>query len=187
MKLVFLGPPGAGKGTQAKLVAANRGIVHISTGDMLRQAVAAGTAIGKQVKEIMESGQLVSDDLIVAVIAERINESDCKGGYILDGFPRTVAQAQALEAMLAARKESLDAVVYFSIPNEELLSRLENRRVQENRADDNVEAQRERLKVYEQQTAPLVEFYRSKQMLREIDAQGSVEQIQSALVTLLFA
>ena len=185
MKLVFVGPPGAGKGTQAKQFAVLKNIPHISTGDMLRQAVSAGTALGKQVKEIMEQGKLVPDDLMVSVIAERIGAPDCLSGYILDGFPRTVHQAHALDEMLNARGDSLDGVVYFEISGEELLKRLEHRREAEGRADDSDETQKQRLKVYQEQTAPLISHYRGLGLLRQIDAQGTVEEIQARLSQLL--
>ncbi len=176
-RLIFLGPPGAGKGTQAKLLAEREKLVHISTGDMLRSAVAAGTELGKQVKGIMDSGNLVPDKLIVDLIAERILQTDCKNGYILDGFPRTVAQAEALSAMLQQRNEKISQVIFFEVTPEDLRKRLEYRRGAEARVDDSVETQIERLQVYEKQTAPLVDYYQKTRSLKRVDAAGTVEEV----------
>ncbi len=177
MKVVFLGPPGAGKGTQARLLAERKSIAHISTGEMLRAAVAAGTDLGKQVKDIIDSGKLVPDALMVALIEERVKAADCAKGYILDGFPRTVPQAEALATMLSATGVKLDAVVYFDVSESDLLRRLEHRRGVEQRADDSIETQLERLRVYREQTAPLVDFYRAKGALSSVDAAGSVDEV----------
>lgn len=185
MKTVFFGPPGAGKGTQAKGVSTEFSIPHISTGDMLRAAVAAQTPLGLEVKQIIDSGQLVPDNTIVALIAERILETDCASGYILDGFPRTVVQAEALNKMLSSRNEGLDVVILFDVPTKEVLSRMEARRQSEGRADDSSETQRERLQVYEKQTAPLIEYYQQAGLLRRVDGMGSVEEIQQRLVSSL--
>lgn len=185
MKVVFLGPPGAGKGTQAKLVSERLQLAHISTGDMLRQAVSEGTALGKQVKEVMDRGQLVSDDLIVKLIEERIQRSDCVHGYILDGFPRTVKQAEALEAMFERAKGKLDAVVLFELTEQDLLSRLSHRRSAEARADDDAETQKERLRIYQEQTAPLIDYYRKKNMLLSVNATGSIEEILDRVLSIL--
>ena len=182
MRTVFLGPPGAGKGTQAKGVASQFGIPHISTGDMLRASVAAATPLGLEVKQIIDSGQLVPDKTIVAIIEDRISQADCAKGYILDGFPRTVIQAEALDEMLKNRGENLDAVVLFDVPSEEVLKRMEARREKEGRVDDSADTQRERLKVYEAQTAPLIDFYRNAQILRPVDGIGSIDEIQERLV-----
>lgn len=177
MILVFLGPPGVGKGTQAKLFSEARGIAHISTGDMLRAAIAAGTDLGKRVKTVMDSGQLVSDDLIIELINQRILESDCAKGYILDGFPRTITQAEALEKLLKKLNKTLDAVVYFDLPEEELLTRLAGRREQEARVDDTWEVQKERLRVYKNKTESLIDFYQKTGKLRKIESSGSVEEV----------
>lgn len=181
MKVVFLGPPGAGKGTQAKLLAERKRIAHISTGEMLRSAVAAGTELGKQVKDIIDSGKLVPDALMVALIQDRVKAADCVEGYILDGFPRTVPQAEALAEMLKSNGVTLDAVVYFEVSEADLLRRLEHRRGVEQRADDSVATQIERLRVYREQTAPLVDFYRAKGALTSVDAAGSVDEVYSKL------
>ena len=182
-----MGPPGAGKGTQANLTAKELGVAHISTGEMLRSAVEDQTTLGSRVKEIMDSGQLVPDDLMVSLISERVMATDCTTGYILDGFPRTVAQANSLDAMLKVKEESLDVALYFDVAAEEVLSRLAGRREQEGRADDSTETQRERLRVYEEQTLPLIDYYDEKGLLRKVDGIGSVEEIQARVVEVLKA
>ena len=179
---IFLGPPGAGKGTQAKQLSVEKGIAHISTGDILRAAVAKGSELGQQAKGIMERGELVPDDLMIALIRERTGAQDCEVGYILDGFPRTVPQAEALEALLA---DSSKRVVLFNVSKEELKNRLENRRTEENRADDEISTQLERLRIYQEKTAPLNEFYRGKGLLTEISAEGSVEEVYQLLLSSL--
>lgn len=182
MNLVFLGPPGAGKGTQAKLLSAKFGIAHISTGEMLREAVQMGTELGKQVQEIMNSGALVSDDIIIRLISDRIQVADCKKGFILDGFPRNLSQGEALGTLLKNSGKALEGVLYFVISQDELLRRLENRREAEGRVDDDSETQMKRISVYEEQTAPLVDYYSKLGLLKRIDSLGSVEQIHSLVV-----
>lgn len=182
LKLVFLGPPGAGKGTQAKLLSERRQIAHISTGDMLRAAVKEGSDLGKRVQTIIDAGQLVPDDLIVDLIRERISQSDCERGFILDGFPRTVAQAQALQRMLGERGESLSKVVFFNVRREDIRNRLDHRRGNEARADDSAEVQEERLRIYQEQTAPLIEFYQNLGLLHRLEAGGAIEEVQERLV-----
>lgn len=177
MILVFLGPPGVGKGTQAKLLSEKKKIAHISTGDMLRAAIVAGADLGKRVKAVMDSGQLVSDDLIIELIDHRVMEADCANGYILDGFPRTIAQAEALERLLKKLNKKLTAVLYFDLLEQELLNRLAGRREQEARADDNLEVQKERLRVYKNNTESLIDFYRKKEKLKTIEAVGTVEEV----------
>lgn len=185
LKLVFLGPPGAGKGTQAKLLAQEKGLTHISTGDMLRSAVAAGTELGKRVQGIMDEGKLVPDDLMVELIEERTAQADCSSGFILDGFPRTVAQAEALSEMLSKKNDRLSHLVYFSVTDDDLKERLEKRRAEENRKDDNVDVQLERLRVYREQTAPLIDFYREDDRFVEIPAQDSINDVFQRLTTAL--
>ena len=187
MRIVFMGPPGAGKGTQARLSAKELGIAHISTGEMLRSAVEAESVLGSRVKEIMDDGQLVPDDLMVSLISERVVEPDCLKGYILDGFPRTVAQANSLDVMLEAKEEQLDLALYFDVPSAEVLNRLEQRRELEGRTDDTSATQQERLRVYEEQTLPLIDYYRGKGLLKKIDGLGNVEEIQLRVVEVLRA
>lgn len=177
-RVVLLGAPGAGKGTQAKFLASDQGIVHVSTGDMLREAVAAGTALGKKVEQIINAGQLVPDDVMVDIIAERIGKTDAANGFILDGFPRTVPQAEALDALLTKLGKPLTHVLLFDVTEEAVLRRLANRQAVESRADDSVEVQRERLRVYREKTAPLVDFYQRQKRLTKIDASGDIDAVR---------
>ncbi len=185
MKLVFLGAPGAGKGTQAKLLSDELSLAHISTGEMLRAAVKAQTTLGKQVGDIMDSGQLVPDNLIVSLIKERVKETDCQQGYILDGFPRTVPQAESLAEMLSNQGESITSVVLFDVTEEDVLARLKHRQETEGRADDTVEVQMERLRVYRELTAPLIDYYKKTNLLKTIEASGSIEEVYSKLLSAL--
>lgn len=181
MKIAFLGAPGAGKGTQAKLFCDAKKIAHISTGDMLRAAVASGSKLGLEAKKVMDAGKLVPDELIVDLIEQRVQESDCANGYILDGFPRTVAQGEALSEMLKRGGQALTQVVFFDLPEEELLRRLAYRRQVEGRSDDSEQTQIERLKVYKEQTAPLIDYYTKEGLLITVSALGSIEDIQTRL------
>jgi len=200
--VVFLGPPGAGKGTQAKRLAKEKGFVHLSTGDLLREAVRKGTPLGKKAKEYMERGELVPDELIVALIEEVLPE---EGKVILDGFPRTVEQAKALEEMLSRKGKELTAVLLFEAPDEELIERLSGRRVDPEtgevyhvkfnppppgkkvvqREDDKPEVIKKRLEVYRRQTAPLVEYYAKKGILKRIDASLPPEEVYRQLLEVL--
>jgi len=190
MRLILLGPPGAGKGTQAERMVATHGIVQLSTGDMLRAAVAAGTPVGLKAKDIMERGDLVSDEIVVAIVSDRIEEPDCARGFILDGFPRTVAQAEALDAMLADKAMTLDVVLELSVDEGVLLARIE-KRAQETaggpRADDNAEALHKRLEVYRAQTAPLVDYYSNKGLLKTVDGMQSIDRVTEAIDRVLSA
>jgi len=184
MKLIFLGPPGAGKGTQAQRIQENHGLVQLSTGDMLRAAVAAGTEVGKKAEEIMARGDLVPDEVVVSIISERTQQPDCAKGYILDGFPRNVAQAQALDKMLAERGKSLDAVLELKVDPKILLSRIETRASETAggpRADDNAEALKKRLDVYMAQTAPLIEYYGKKDILKSVDGMKSIDEVTAEI------
>jgi adenylate kinase len=173
MRLVFIGPPGAGKGTQAERMIAAYRLAHLSTGDMLRAARDAKSDLGRKADEYMSTGRLVPDDLIIALIEQRLAAADCAGGYLLDGFPRTLAQAEALDATLAARQTPLDVVLELAVPEEELFRRLAGR----GRADDKPEVIRQRLVAYRDQTAPLLAYYGNKSLLRSIDGLGSVDDI----------
>jgi len=187
MRLILLGPPGAGKGTQAQRLLAKHRIVQLSTGDMLRAAVAAGTPVGLRAKSTMERGELVPDDVVVAIIADRIGKSDARRGFVLDGFPRTVPQAEALDRLLAERGLKLDAVMELKVDEGILLQRIEKRaaemtaRGEKIRSDDNPEVLRERLSAYRKQTAPLVDYYASKGMLKSVDGMASIDDVTAAI------
>lgn len=212
MRMVLLGAPGSGKGTQAKRLEADRNILHISTGDMLRAAVAAGTRFGQRAKGIMEAGQLVSDDIMLGIISERLAEPDVEDGFILDGFPRTEKQALDLEDLLDQLGKPLDTAVLMNVDFEILLQRLTGRRTCSltgkllniylssreeldacssaggeliQRDDDNEETIKSRLDVYRQQTEPLVEYYRSRDKLRIVDADGSMDDVYERLLAVL--
>ena len=177
MNIILLGPPGCGKGTQGELLATRTGILRVSTGDLLRDAVANGTDLGKRAKVFMDQGLLVPDDVIIGLLEEVLASPRAAGGVIMDGFPRTVAQAEAVDRLLAARGRRGDKVLFFAVDDEELMRRIEGRAAAEGRADDNPEAFRQRLVVYRKQTQPLVEFYRRRGDLTDIDAVGSIPEI----------
>jgi adenylate kinase len=187
MRVVFLGPPGSGKGTQAKLLAERLGVPAISTGDILRAAVREKTPLGLQAQAVMEKGDLVSDDLIVALIRERIGRPDARDGFLLDGFPRTLAQGEALEKMLSGNEDTLSAVVNFSVPENELVQRMLGRAAAEGRADDRPETIRERLRVYREKTEPLIGFYRQRGLLADVDGVGGVEEVAERIDAALVA
>ena len=192
MRLILLGPPGAGKGTQAQHLVAKYGLVQLSTGDMLRAAVKARTPLGRQVEHIMASGALCPDDVVVAIVEERTEQPDARKGFILDGFPRTVAQAEALDRMLKRHGAALDAVIELKVDEAVLVRRIENRiaqmtaQGQQLRPDDNPDVLRRRLMAYREQTAPLIDYYRRHGLLRSVDGMKTVEnvaaQIEWALV-----
>lgn len=173
MRIVLIGPPGAGKGTQAERLMETYKMAHLSTGDMLRAARDARTEVGKKAERYMAAGELVPDDIVVGVIDDRLLEPDCENGYLLDGFPRTIAQAEALDSMLGQRKTPLDAVVELQVPEEELFERLAGR----GRADDTPEVIRQRLVAYREQTQPLLDYYGQRDLLKSIDGLGTVDEI----------
>ena len=181
MRLILLGPPGAGKGTQAKNLVDAYSIPQLSTGDILRSAIKAGTALGVQAKAVIDRGDLVSDEIVNGIVSERLDEDDAKKGFILDGFPRTIPQAEALDHMLAERGVKLDAVVEISADARELTRRIINRARESGRADDNENVVRNRLDVYRDQTAPLVEYYRSKGLLKSVDGMAEIDEVTAAI------
>jgi len=214
MRFVFLGAPGVGKGTQAEMVSVKYGIHKISTGDLLRAAVTQHTPLGKEAKQFMDRGDLVPDNVVIGLVEEKVGTPECAKGFILDGFPRTVSQADTLGTLLTMKELSLDRVVHFVIPREEVINRLSGRRscsqcpavfhvefvppkrdgvcdecggelVQ--RRDDRKETVESRLTVYEEQTSPLIDYYRKNNVLAELNGSGSVDDVQERLVALLSA
>ncbi len=191
MRLILLGPPGAGKGTQAQRLVERLGVVQLSTGDMLRAAVKAATPVGLKAKDVIARGELVPDDVVVAIVADRIAEPDARNGFILDGFPRTVPQAEALDRMLSQKGLALDAVIELKVDESVLLGRIENRvaktiaRGEPLRPDDNAESLRKRLDAYRALTAPLTGYYASKGMLKTVDGMASIEDVSAAVAAVL--
>lgn len=212
MRLVFLGAPGVGKGTQAEMASAKLAILKISTGDLLRDGVAKKTSLGLEAKRYMDQGTLVPDDVVIRLVEEKIGSSECEKGFILDGFPRTVLQADSLLGMLQKHRWNLDRVMYFVLPRDEVIRRLSGRRscsqcpavyhveyvpprragvcdeceaVLVQRSDDTKETVESRLRVYEEQTSPLIAYYKEKRVLAELDGTGRVEEVQERLLASL--
>jgi adenylate kinase len=213
LKIILLGPPGAGKGTQSKRLEKAHGLVQLSTGDMLRAERAAGTELGRKVQAIMDAGQLVSDDIIVDMIEKRIGAADCRNGFVLDGFPRTVPQAEALDAMLARRNMKLDYVIELAVDEDALVDRIDgrfscakcgasyherNKRPKIagicdvcgskdfiRRADDNAETVKARLAAYHAQTAPILPYYRAKGILRQVDGMADIPEVTRQIEAIL--
>lgn len=213
MRVILFGPPGAGKGTQAQLVEKRYDIVHLSTGDMLRQSVASGSALGQELQKIMVSGSLVPDDIMIELIAERIEAPDCANGFVFDGFPRTTPQAEALDAMLAEKGMSLDRVIWIEIDDDILVDRISGRfncaecgagfhdsfhrpqaegvcdgcggREFSRRKDDNAETVKARLKAYHQQTAPLLPYYRAKSIVETVDGSAQISDVAGRIEAIL--
>jgi adenylate kinase len=182
LNLVLFGPPGAGKGTQAKILQEKRGLPQLSTGDMLRAAVAAGSPLGKQVEAVLARGELVSDEIVIRIIAERYDRPDCAGGAVFDGFPRTIPQAEALDRMLAERKRQIELVIELKVDETILLARVEQRiKSGQSRTDDNPESLKKRLAVYHRDTAPLLDYYRGQGKLETVDGMAPVEAVTKAI------
>ncbi len=180
-----MGPPGAGKGTQAQIICDDYNIPQISTGEILRAAVKNGTELGKQAKALMDAGKLVSDDIVIGIVRERLKESDAQNGYVLDGFPRTIEQADALEKLLADMGQKLDAALNLEVPDEELIKRLLDRAQKDGRADDTEPVIKNRLKTYQEQTAPLIDYYQKKGILKSIDGLGAMDEITARIRAIL--
>ena len=190
MNIVLFGAPGAGKGAQAERIASLHGMVHLSTGEMLRSAIASGSDLGVRAKEIIDRGELISDDIIARIVDTRIDEDDCLKGVILDGFPRTVAQAEALDEMLAAKGRTLDCVIEIEVDEVALFARIENRaserrRTGTARSDDSAEILRRRLAIYRESSAPLLPYYRAKGLLKSVDGMVSIERVATQIDNLL--
>ena len=187
MNIILFGAPGAGKGTQAQRIVTNRNMVQLSTGDMLRAAIESGSELGLRAKEIMDRGELVSDEIIVGMIDARMDQDDCAQGVILDGFPRTVAQAAALDDMLRGKGLALDHVIEIKVDEDALFARIETRAAETGgaRSDDNAETLRKRLAVYHENTAPLLPYYREKGVLRSVDGMASIEDVAAQIDNLL--
>lgn len=212
MRLIIFGPPGAGKGTQAERIVKKISVSHISTGDIFREAAAKKTELGQRVKEYMDKGELVPDDIVVKVVEERLKQPDCKKGFLLDGFPRTLIQAKALDKILEKLKTKIDVVINLEVAEEEIVKRLSNRRVCKvcgtvyhlifnppkisdkcdkcggklyQRDDDKEEAVRNRLKVYQKQTQPLIEYYRKKNVLKDVNGNKNIDDVEKEIESVL--
>ncbi|MFI4934837.1 MAG: adenylate kinase [Caulobacterales bacterium] len=181
MNLILFGPPAAGKGTQAKRLVEKRGMVQLSTGDMLRAAIASGSALGKRVAGIMERGELVSDEIVSELIENRLDEAEAAGGAVFDGFPRTLAQAQGLDAMLDRRRRPVDLVIRLKVDDAALIQRIAGRFAESGRPDDNPESFKVRLAKYNDETAPLLPYYRAHNKLVEVDGMASIEAVAGAI------
>ena len=191
MNFILLGPPGAGKGTQAKVLVDNYGVLQLSTGDMLRAAVASGSELGAQAKAVMDAGKLMPDDIMVEIISARIAEPDCANGFILDGFPRTTAQADALDKMLEEKGLPLDHVIEISVNDAVLIDRINARVAEtpeaERRDDDNAETLKHRLDVYHEQTAPILPYYESRGMLKKVDGMQLIDEVSKQIEAIITA
>ncbi len=191
MNLILLGPPGAGKGTQAQMLSAKHGLVQLSTGDMLRAAVKAGTDVGRKAEAIMKSGSLVPDEVVIGIIADRIEQPDCAKGFILDGFPRTLNQADALSRLLVSKNKDLDAVIELKVDDTILVSRIETRAKETLaaggtvRADDNAEALKTRLMAYYRETAPLTGYYFAYRKLKTVDGMAAIPAVSAEIEEIL--
>ncbi|WP_240125369.1 adenylate kinase [Thermomonas alba] len=182
MRLVLLGAPGSGKGTQAARLKEYLQVPHISTGDLLRAEVAAGTPLGRQAGEVMARGDLVSDEILLGMLKDRLSREDARNGFILDGYPRNLAQAAALDALLQELGQSFDFAVQLAVDNEQIIARLAERAKIEGRADDTPESVRHRLKVYDEKTAPVIDYYRQRGRLAVVDGVGSLDEVFTRIV-----
>jgi adenylate kinase len=187
LDIVILGPPGAGKGTQAKLISKDAGIPHVATGDMLREAIADGTELGRRIREVYDRGELVSDELMIELIGERLGQADTADGFVLDGFPRTLPQAEALDRLLEAIDRSLSVALHFQVPDELAVERLHVRAIQEGRSDDSPEVIKHRLEVFHRETEPVTEYYRALGILVGIHADRTIEEVFSEVQQVLQA
>lgn len=186
MNLVLFGPPGAGKGTQAKILQEKRGLPQLSTGDMLRAAIAAGTELGRKVEAILAKGDLVSDEIVIGIIAERLDRPDAKNGAVFDGFPRTIPQAEALDKLLASRSKKIDVVIELKVNDEILLDRVKQRIAEgHSRPDDNPETLKNRLAVYYKNTAPLVAYYKTQGKVATVDGMAPIGDVTKAIAAAL--
>lgn len=185
MRVVFMGPPGAGKGTQATLLASRLGIPHISTGDIFRANVAQGTELGKEAQRFMDAGEYVPDTVTNAMVRDRLTHDDCRPGFLLDGYPRTVEQVAELDAMLRSAGQKLDVVVELSVDVDEVVTRLVKRAQEQGRSDDTEEVIRRRLEVYFEQTAPLIDTYSERGLLVRVDGMGRIEDVTERLVAVV--
>jgi len=185
MRLIFIGPPGVGKGTQAKRICDHFGILHLSTGDILREEISQNSRVGKTAKLFIDKGKLVPDSVLLDIMSNRLNQNDCKNGYCLDGFPRTIPQAEGLELILKNRNHSINAVVSIDADEKELIRRLVLRGSNSGRTDDTAEVVKQRLEVYRKQTAPLLEFYSRRNLLQSINGVGEIRNITEQIIEVL--
>ena len=185
MNLIFFGPPGAGKGTQAKIIEQRVGVRHLSTGDMLRAEVAEGSELGLQAKAIMDIGALVSDEIVIGMIAKRIDSPECEKGVIFDGFPRTQAQAEALDKMLAERGQNIDLVLELQVDDSEIMGRIEKRAQEEGRSDDNIETLKSRLAQYRDYSKEVIPYYKQSAHYHVLDGMQSIEAVTAQIESIL--
>lgn len=185
MRIVLLGAPGSGKGTQAALLTEHLDVPHISTGVLLRAAVETGSELGRKARAVMDRGELVSDDIMLGLIEERLQATDAEGGFILDGYPRNLSQASALDALLQRIGKPIDIAIQIDVDPDLVVARIAKRAEQEDRSDDSEETVRKRMKVYEEQTAPVVDFYARKGLLTRVLGEGSIEQVSERIIAVL--
>jgi len=185
MRIVLLGPPGSGKGTQAALLVEHLGLPHISTGELLRDAVKSGSELGVRAKSIIDKGELVPDDIVSDMLEERLGQADVTGGFILDGYPRNVAQAKSLDVMLERIKQPADEAIHIDIDPELIIARIAKRAKEEGRSDDTEETVRNRLRVYEEQTAPVADYYAERGLLTRVLGEGTIEEILQRILSVL--